>query len=332
MTNGSSAFPPLDETTAGIAFDLAGIGLWAFDPAAGEVILTQTAARMYGLAALTPLSLLLWRQGVSDGDRPRVTAALQAMADSAADGLRYTLTGPDGQDRELLERWRVTRPSGGRSPTLLGVVTDVSGEAAQESRRRELIHELQHRMKNILSVVRSMARRTAAHSSSIEEFSAHFEGRLAALAQVQTTLARTRDGRADLEDLVRQELVHSLGTDDGVEIAGPPIALRGRRVELLALALHELAANAVKFGSLSRGGRLSITWEDRPATADRARSLLISWLEQSDTPALPAASQGFGHELVQRGLPYELDARVEIDFLTSGLRCTIDLPLDAGDR
>jgi two-component system CheB/CheR fusion protein len=189
-----------------------------------------------------------------------------------------------------------------------------------------LIQELQHRIKNMLAVVRSLAHRTRSNSRSLEDFSAHFDGRLAALAHVQTALARSPVGAVDLENLVREELLKSAGeVDDAVMIDGPDIGLKGRTAELMAMALHELAANAVKFGSLSsEAGRLSVSWRIEPS--DMGRRLRLDWFEGDIGPVAPS-STGFGFELLRQGLPYELGAEVDIRFEEGDFRCVIETPL-----
>ena len=319
----------LDRLDCQTAVDLAGLGVWTVDLQASTVALSEAAGRLYGKPALRLLPIAEWRQSVADDDRSRILAAFDATGPAGDEGHRFQFRSEPGQEIHLQERWRVVRSENGRPVELLGVVSDVSQDVAHERRRHELIHELQHRMKNMLAVVRSIARRTAAHSRTVEDFSAHFEGRLAALANVQATLARTPDGRADLEDIIRQELVHSFGSDEGIAVSGPTMALRGRMVELIALAVHELAANAVKFGSVEGHDGLSIVWDARPAAQADERVLVLDWIEAGGGPLAPDRT-GFGLELVQRGLPYELDAQVDVDFSGQGLRCRIEIPLGAG--
>lgn len=319
-----SASPLFAPLASQAALDLAGLGTWLLDLTTRTVVLSEAAGHLYRQPAFTSLSVSEWRRGVAADDHARVLDAFEHPDPHQTQQHRFQIDGDAG--RVLQERWRVVRFDDGRPLELLGVVSDVSHEVSHERRRRELIHELQHRMKNMLAVVRSIARRTAAHSLSVEDFSAHFEGRLAALANVQATLARTQDGQADLEDIVRQELVHSVGSDEDIDVSGPAVSLRGRMVELIALALHELAANAVKFGTLSNGGRLAVTWEERPATSDHGPTLILLWSETGRAAADERGRTGFGLELIQRGLPYELDARVAVDF-SAGLRCKIEVPL-----
>lgn len=202
-------------------------------------------------------------------------------------------------------------------------------ERENEDRQKLLMAELQHRVKNILAVVRSIASRTLETTEDLDDFSAHFDGRLRALARTQNVLTRTTTGRIDLDELVREELLtHASHAPNQVEISGPGITLRDRAAEIFALALHELATNAVKYGALSQPkGHVSVTWRILKATAGGRLSL--EWRE-SGVPALDPAPtrRGFGRDLIERGLPYELGAATLLEFLPGGVRCTIELPLD----
>jgi len=190
--------------------------------------------------------------------------------------------------------------------------------------------ELQHRVKNILAVVRSIASRTLETTEDLDDFSAHFDGRLRALARTQNVLTRTANGRIDLDELVREELLTHAPQEPGqIEIAGPEIRLRDRAAEIFALALHELATNAVKYGALAQPkGHVAVTW--RILTTSAGERLSLEWRE-SGVPALDPqpARHGFGRDLIERGLPYELGAATSLEFLPGGVRCTIELPLEA---
>jgi two-component system CheB/CheR fusion protein len=210
------------------------------------------------------------------------------------------------------------------------ILHDRTQERENEERQKLLMAELQHRVKNILAVVRSIASRTLETTEDLEDFSAHFDGRLRALARTQNVLTRTATGRIDLDELVREELLTHAAHDEGqVEIAGPEITLRDRAAEIFALALHELATNAVKYGALSQPkGHVSVTWRVLQTAAGGRLSL--EWRE-SGVPALDPspARHGFGRDLIERGLPYELGAATSLEFLPGGVRCTIELPVDA---
>src|SRR5204863_3732312 len=136
--------------------------------------------------------------------------------------------------------------------------------------------------------------------------------------------------RIDLEELVSEELLtHSLQGEGQIEISGPEISLRDRAAEIFALALHELATNAVKYGALAQPrGHISVTW--RVLNTAAGGRLSLEWRE-SGVPALDPspARRGFGRDLIERGLPYELGAATSLEFHPGGVRCTIELPLDA---
>lgn len=197
---------------------------------------------------------------------------------------------------------------------------------AFKKRERALSHELQHRVRNMLAVIRTIYRRSREGGASQELFAEHFEGRLGALARYQTYVDVVGSG-IDLEDLVRNELlnVHCL---DGphFSIEGVPVLLRQKAAELIGLAVHELATNSIKFGALAHGGRLRVTWlvENEGATPQ----LRFSWTEMgiSVASAAPRPS-GFGRQLIEDALPYQLGATTSFELKPGIFECTIALPL-----
>ena len=211
-----------------------------------------------------------------------------------------------------------------RSHAALEAVVEAS-RAAEDAQLR-VVAGLQHRMKNILAVVRSISSRTLEMTDSMEAYASHFAGRLNTLARVQSVLARVPGG-VDLEDLICDELDASLAREDEqVEIAGPRVILKDKAVEILAMALHELSINALKFGALSRPeGRLTIHWRAVGA------HLHLHWSEQGVAVLnLNPARVGFGRDLLERGLLYDLGATATLRFAPGGVQCTIELPL--GER
>jgi two-component system CheB/CheR fusion protein len=214
---------------------------------------------------------------------------------------------------------------------IAGVVVtfvDVTALTRAEERQILLLAELQHRVRNTLAVVRSIARRTAETSDSVEDYAMHLDGRLNAFARTQAMVTRNPAAGVDLEYLVAEELVsYHAHEGEQVTIGGPPVRLQPKAAETFALAVHELATNAVKYGALSgSNGRVSVTWTVHNGAG--ARHLGFEWAESG--VALPAAAprrRGFGAELLERTLAYELGAKTALDFAVDGLRCRIDLPL-----
>jgi two-component system CheB/CheR fusion protein len=197
-----------------------------------------------------------------------------------------------------------------------------------EDRQRLLLTELQHRVKNILAVVRSVANRTAEGTTTLTDFVMHFDGRLGALARTQNILTRSPDAATDLAELIGEEVLSHAVRDGGqVTLTGPEVRLPQKTAETLGLVLHELATNAIKYGALARPeGGITITWRLYGNGADRR--LLLEW-QESGVTLLPTAPgrRGFGRELIEQGLVYEFGAATALEYRPGGVRCVIELPL-----
>ena len=202
--------------------------------------------------------------------------------------------------------------------------------AASERHAQILLAELQHRVRNTLAVVRSMARRTAENCESAEDMLAHFQGRLDAFSRVQAALTRNADARVELKSLIEDELVaHAARDGDQVEIKGPEVLLDARSAERLSLAIHELATNAVKHGALTNErGRIKVSWDTKEA--EGVEQLSLRWIE-SEVAIEPNGSkrEGFGMELLLRALPDDLRGETKVELTPGGLRFELRMPLAA---
>jgi two-component sensor histidine kinase len=202
-------------------------------------------------------------------------------------------------------------------------VSDLYQRLTGESALKAALH---HRIRNTLAVIRSIARRTAENSETVEDYSSHFDGRLAAFARTQSHIMRTGAEGVDLEGLLADELLaHQAG--GRVSYSGPEVRLPPRLADQLGIALHELTANAVQHGALGReDGRLQVRWWTSGNAP--AATLDLEWREDVPDGGVAAPdTEGFGLELLTRSLHYEVDAEVDLDFADTGLRCTIRLPL-----
>lgn len=204
-------------------------------------------------------------------------------------------------------------------------------EALRESEQHQrlLLAELQHRVRNTLAVVRSIARRTADNSTTVDQMIAHFQGRLDAFSRVQAAVTRSADGLVDLASLIEDEMVaHAARDGQQLLLNGPDVMLDSCTAERLSLAIHELTTNAVKHGALTRDeGKVSIRWTLEPG-AD-GDTLVLHWhergVELGGNP-LPA-HEGFGMELLLRSLPYDLQAETEVELRDDGLKYELRMPL-----
>jgi PAS domain S-box-containing protein len=213
-----------------------------------------------------------------------------------------------------------------RHEGLLSVVVDLTDRMRAEAQKNLLIEELNHRVKNSLAAVQSLAAMTMKSSASPKAFNQAFSARLMALSATHNLLTRSAWERAPLGELVAVELEPYEGRDHGrVTMAGPAVDLNPRQTISLGLVLHELATNAAKYGALSTpAGRLAIAWD--LATDAGAASLRIDWRERGGPPAKAPARRGFGSRLIERSIVHELGGSFAPTYARTGFRCTITLP------
>jgi PAS domain S-box-containing protein len=226
--------------------------------------------------------------------------------------------------------WRTSDGGVGGLTLLTEDITETKGWIESQEM---LIAELQHRTRNLISVVEAIARETMATTGSIDGFMAEFTTRLSGLSRVQGLLSRSDREPVTIGALVRMEIdaVAPGRISSRVKVEGPDVRLRKRSVQILALAIHELATNAQKYGALaSDEGRLSVRWVLDRDVDDRAL-LALEWLETGIEQRLDRAAPrrcGYGRTLIERGLPYALSARTSFELEEHTLRCSIRLPLD----
>lgn len=207
---------------------------------------------------------------------------------------------------------------------------------AEEARRlKGLLDELNHRVKNTLATVQSLAAQTFRGSEVPPEVREAFDGRLRALSKTHNQLSRGRWEAADLRALVDDILLpYRSDGDERVRLAGPPVLLPPPAAVMLAMVLHELATNAIKYGALSSpDGRLEVSWTLAPEAAaagtEAGERLRITWTESGGPRVEPPARRGFGSKLLERGITRQLNGTAEIAFEPAGVRCSITVPLAA---
>ncbi|MGE3481469.1 MAG: sensor histidine kinase, partial [Gammaproteobacteria bacterium] len=215
----------------------------------------------------------------------------------------------------------------GRILEWLGTSTDIEDLKRLQGQQTVLVAELQHRTRNLLAVVRNVARRSIKPSPGRDEYDA----RLAALGRVQGFLSRSPLYVVPLADIVEAELAAAgQNASERVTISGLAVELPGEGVQAVALAVHELATNAVKYGAIAQpSGRLSVMWRVEAGDSVGERRLVIDWHESGIAmPDAPPLRRGYGSELITRALPYQLNAETDLVFTPDGVRCRIILPAD----
>ncbi|MBL6459404.1 PAS domain-containing protein [Belnapia sp. T6] len=203
---------------------------------------------------------------------------------------------------------------------------DVTGLTQAEGHQRMLIAELQHRTRNLLNVVQAIVMQTLGRDGTPKAL----RERLTALGRVQSLVNQTKGDDVDLAEVIRLELrAYAAGQDGRVTIAGPSIALSLDRVQVLALALHELTTNAVKYGALKEEtGQLQIRWSVED-DADGGPLLIVDWRESGVTMPPDISRRGYGRELIERALTYTARAKTQLTFGDDGVCCWIEMPLAA---
>ena len=211
-----------------------------------------------------------------------------------------------------------------------GCGVDITEGKLAEERQQLLIHELNHRVKNTLATVQSIASQTLRNAASTGAAREAFEARLIALSRAHDVLTRESWEGADLGEIVGQALEPYRGQGDAAfSLEGPPIKMPPRMALALALALQELATNAAKYGALStREGRIGIRWG--MTRVDGVPQLQLRWEESGGPPVAEPTRRGFGTPLIERGLAQDLGGDVRIDFAPTGVVCTVEAPLVPG--
>jgi PAS domain S-box-containing protein len=207
-------------------------------------------------------------------------------------------------------------------------VVDIDQERKAELHQRLLINELNHRVKNTLATVQSIASQTLRNAKSMEEARSPLESRLFALSRAHDVLTQENWESANLRDVVSEAMApfrHE--REERLHVTGPDVRVSPRMALALAMALQELATNAVKYGALSNTtGMVRVQWT---VTGDHASRLHLVWTEEGGPPVEMPRRRGFGTRLIERSLAHDLNGQAEIRFTAAGVVCTVDAPIDA---
>jgi two-component sensor histidine kinase len=255
---------------------------------------------------------------------PLLPACRAALA-GTDDGTSLELTEETEEERPRVWEVRLSRPgAGGRDDPagLAVVVLDVTTQKEEAGRRRLALRELDHRLRNVLAVAQSVFRCTASLSPDKKHLVEAFNGRLDALARASTLLRLERAQGADLAAIVRTAL-EPFAEGRQFMLEGAGLLLTPQVTRVLSLALNELVTNAAKHGALSAlDGRVAVHWH-----LEDPRRVVLEWREEGGPPVRSPRRRGFGRELIERVLSYELDAQVDLQFPRDGVRCRLVVPL-----
>lgn len=199
-------------------------------------------------------------------------------------------------------------------------------ESAQNE--KVLLHELQHRINNMLTTIRAVARQTRMKSANLDEFAKAFDNRLAAIARTHSLLGRAKTGTLRLREILAQEL-SAQGAIEGENLTqdGPDITLSSQQAQVLSMAFHELATNAVKHGALSvPKGRIEISWDG--GGAGKEKRVRLRWREFGVQIKQNPVRQGYGTEILKKSIPHMLDGTFDRKFHCDGIECFLFFAVD----
>ena len=236
----------------------------------------------------------------------------------------------DGHDVWIEVSASLVRDSLGAAAYGIRIVRDISERKLAEERQQLLIHELNHRVKNMLAIVQAIAQQSFKGAAVPPEYRHAFEGRLAALASAHHVITQANWQSTGLRTIVAVVLQpYRSAAWDPFRIEGPDLPIIPKTAVTLAMALHELATNAAKYGALSsRTGTVSVQWSVEKAGAEPR--LLLSWKEKGGPQVVMPERRGFGSRMIEGALAAELGGKVSLDFRPDGLLCRIDAPVPGG--
>ena len=271
-----------------------------------------------------------WLDAVHPEDRDLARDHWARAADQGEFHADLRILAPNGRAKWFQTRGRPLRDPTGEIIEWIGTSTDVDDLRQLQSEQKVLVAELQHRTRNLIAVVHSICAQTIQRAGSLDEFQNSFEERLSALSRVQGLLSVAERDPITIGRLLDLELNALAGgrVAQQVTLDGPETIVGNSAAQTLALAVHELCTNALKYGALSTpGGVLDVCWREH--VEDGQPWLFLRWTETGSQhrPSAMSGDRGYGRILIEQALPRQLGARTMLTFGADGMACTIDLPL-----
>lgn len=314
--------------TFDIAMTASRMGTWRYTMADNICVYDENAQRLYGLSEAR---FLHDKEGVEAKFHPadldlmwsRVAKALDPEGDGRYD-VEYRVKQLDGSWR-WLSAWGLVEFEGqgaGRKPVgIVGASRDLSERKRAEELQRLLGNELNHRIKNTLATVQSIVSQTLRSAADVESARKAVDARIVSLGRAHDLLTERSWSGADVADLIVRAFAPF--APGQIALDGPSLDVSPSQALALALALHELATNAAKYGALSRPeGRVELHWKEQEG------QLHLSWRESGGPSVVPPSRRGFGSRLIENALSRDLDGKTRLVFAPEGVRCWITVGLD----
>jgi PAS domain S-box-containing protein len=303
--------------------------------AAGRITFYNKAA--VEMAGRTPAAgqewCVTWRLYTPDGaplPHNECPMAIALKENRAVRGAEAVAERPDGTRVPFIPYPTPLHDANGKLIGAINMLVDITDRKQAENRQKILIDELNHRVKNTLATVQSLAMQTMRHADSLQDFIGKFQARLLAVARAHDLLTRRHWENVPLGALAAEVLAPVTGAvQPRVTIDGPPFDLSPRAALSMTMALSELATNAVKYGALSsENGTLSLRWNLRQEPDDGA-TLSLEWQEREGPSVTPPTRRGFGARLMERCIEADLRGVFDLVFEPSGVRCHMTIPVSS---
>ncbi len=311
------------EQRRSLALAAGNMGSWDWDLATGHYLWDDGHYRIFGVDPqnfmVTPESI---RTRIHSEDWHNLQIGFERMAkEGHAHQLEFRVLRPDGQVRWCVGSAAASVDKDNQVVRVSGVTFDITDRKEAEERQTLLAREVDHRAKNALALVQSILRLTRA--KTLPAYVAAVEGRIKALSRAHTVLSQSRWHGADLRGLVDEELApYRVGNAEKIKTAGPEVLLQPAWAQTLALALHELATNAAKYGALSSiSGQLRLSWKLSDG------KLVFDWNETGGPATKTPSVSGFGTRIILASIERQLRGNATFNWRQEGLRCVISVPL-----
>jgi len=313
-----------------LAIEASGVvGTWDWDIPSDLIYADERFAALFGVdpdTIATGVPLSDFTNGIHPDDREYVQDQIrEALETGKHYAAEYRTIGTDGQMQWVSAQGRCYYVAG-QPVRFPGIVVDITERKRAEEHRELLIHELNHRVKNTLATVQSIASQSLRNADAMEEARSAMEARLLALSRAHDVLTRENWEGAGLFEIVREAMApYRHERERRIHMDGPDIRLSPRMALAIAMALQELATNAVKYGALSNEvGEVRIAWSVSDGSDKR---LHLTWSETNGPAVEVPKRPGFGTRLIERSLAQDLHGKATIDFARTGIVCTVDAPI-----
>jgi PAS domain S-box-containing protein len=298
------------------------MGSWTWNAHHHTIACDQGQLEIFGVDSDSFVPTLQAVQALIDpDDLPGLMQAIRHLSiRSKTYQTEFRIRRPSGEVRWCTGAAAASFDNGGRLIWLSGVTVDITDRKLAEERQMLLAGEVDHRARNVVAVIQSIVRSTRA--ATIDDYIVALEGRVRALSSAHKLLAKSRWEGADLTRLVKEEFApYNSESVTRASFVGPKIVLSPAMAQTIALAVHELATNAAKYGALSApSGRIDLRWARHPG------ALALEWTEQGGPKIEPPTRKGYGTRVVTAGIERQLGGQVDFSWQADGLRCTIQVP------